>query len=168
VIQAQLDHDLLFRALAPELRMYLARYVGSDAVAEDLVQDLFLAMWARRATMRIEGSMRAYLFTAARNRALNHLKHERIVDRFRLALIEQLEESDPSTPGEADILATLEIQRAIETLPPRFRQMFTMSRIQDMSYRQIAMSLRLSIKTVEAQMGRARKALRAHQPAFVA
>ena len=82
---------MLFRTFGPELRLFLARYVGSPAVAEDLVQDLFLAIWDRRDTVRVRGSVRTYLFAAARNRALNHLKRERIADNFRLGLTGRLD-----------------------------------------------------------------------------
>ncbi|MGI8484677.1 MAG: RNA polymerase sigma-70 factor [Thermomicrobiales bacterium] len=155
-------HEALFRSFAPALYSFLLRYVGSRAIAEDLVQDLFLAIWDHHATMRIEGSVRTYLFTAARNRALNYLKHERVAERFRSILLEKSDESDPSAPGESDFLAALEMQDAIEKLPPRCQLIFTMSRQQDMSYNQIATALGISVKTVEVQMGRALRSLRAH------
>jgi RNA polymerase sigma-70 factor (ECF subfamily) len=154
-------HEALFRTFAPGLNAFLTRYVQCPAIAEDLVQDLFLAIWDNRARMCIDGSIRTYLFAAARNRALNHLKHERVVDRFRTALLEWGDPSDPSAPGESDFLATLEIQKAIDRLPGRCRLIFTMSRQDDMTYGQIASALGISIKTVEVQMGRALRKLRA-------
>jgi RNA polymerase sigma-19 factor, ECF subfamily len=156
-------HDALFRAYAPGLFAFVARYVGSPAIAEDLVQDLFFALWARRDTMRIQGSVRTYLFTAARNRALNHLKRERVADRFRASLRVGAEPSDPSAPGESGVLAAMQIQRAIDALPPRCRLIFSLCRQRDMPHTQIAMLLGISVKTVEVQMGRALKSLRAHQ-----
>jgi RNA polymerase sigma-19 factor, ECF subfamily len=162
----QSTHDGLFRALAPALYAFLARYVDSAAVAEELVQDLFLAIWVHRATMQIEGSIRTYLFAAARNRALNYLKHERVGDRFRVALQDRLDASDPSAPGEADCLAALEVQRAMDRLPPRCRLIFSMSRQQGLTYNEIAAVLGISVKTVEVQMGRALKSLRAHRREF--
>lgn len=163
MFQAQLDHAVLFRTFGPELRLFLARYVGSPAVAEDLVQDLFLAIWDRRATVRVRGSMRTYLFTAARNRALNHIKRERIADRFRHDLIDRLDERDPSVPGETDLLAAFELQRVLSTLPPRCRRIFALNQWRGMSYNQIALAFGLSVKTVEVEMGRALKELRAWQ-----
>ncbi len=63
--------------------------------------------------------------------------------------------------GEDALLELLDLQDAIERLPARCRLIFTLSRQQDMSYGEIARSLGLSVKTVEVQMGRALKALRA-------
>lgn len=160
-------YDALFRAFAPPLSAFLARYVESPATAEDLVQDLFCSLWAERARTRIDGSMRTYLFTAARNRALNHLKHQRVADRYRLAAGRSADTSDPSAPGESALLTSIEAQRAIDTLPPRCRRIFSLCRQQHLSHRQIATLLGISVKTVEVQMGRALKSLRAqHRDSF--
>jgi RNA polymerase sigma-70 factor (ECF subfamily) len=161
------EYDALFRAYAPGLAAFLARYVGSPATAEDLVQDLFCTLWAERAWTHIEGSVRTYLFTAARNRALNHLKHQRVADRYRLAVGQSSDPSDPSAPGESALLASIEAQRAIDALPPRCRRIFSLCRQQQLSHRQIASLLGISVKTVEVQMGRALKSLRAqHRDSF--
>jgi RNA polymerase sigma-70 factor, ECF subfamily len=150
-------HEALFRTFAPSLSAFLARYVGSQAVAEDLVQDLFLAIWADRERLRVAGSVRTYLFTAARNRALNYLKRERLAGRFRA---EWMDTADPSAPGESDLLTALAIQRALDALPPRRRRIFALRRIADLSHTQIATRLGISVKTVEVQMGRAIKSLK--------
>jgi RNA polymerase sigma-70 factor (ECF subfamily) len=66
--------EALFRALAPGLCALITRYVQSRAVAEELVQELFLDLWLRRAQLQIDQALTAYLMTAARHRALNWLK----------------------------------------------------------------------------------------------
>ena len=150
--------EALFRALAPGLCALVTRYVGTRAVAEEIVQDLFLELWTRRAELSIDQSIAAYLFTAARNRALNHRKRERrIID---LAPSERPGDVDPTARGEAELLDALELQDAIAQLPARCRLIFTLNRHQDLSYTEIASSLGLSVKTVETQMGRALRALR--------
>lgn len=151
--------EALFRAFAPGLCALAARYVGSRAVAEELVQDLFLDLWTRRAHLVVERSVVSYLQTAMRNRALNHLRHER---RVVAPLPDETrpDAPDAAAPGESELLDALELQDAIEHLPARCRLIFTLSRQQDMSYGEIASSLGLSIKTVETQMGRALRSLR--------
>ncbi|HEY8484358.1 MAG TPA: RNA polymerase sigma-70 factor [Longimicrobiales bacterium] len=156
--------EALFRTFAPWLCTFVARYVGSRAAAEDLVQDLFLALWKNRSELRIERSVSTYLFNAAKNRALNYLRNEQTREWFRAALLER---SDlPSTIDESEILELLDVQKAIEDLPPRCRLIFTLNRQQGLTYDEIADSLGLSIKTVETQMGRALKALRAKLLSF--
>jgi RNA polymerase sigma-70 factor, ECF subfamily len=163
-------YDALFRAFAPRLSAFVARYVESPATAEDLVQDLFCSLWAQRARTRIEGSMRTYLFTAARNRALNHLKHQRVAARYQRAVGQDWDASepcDPSAPGEAVLLASIEAERAIDALPPRCRRIFSLCRQQHLSHHEIATLLGISVNTVEVQMGRALKRLRAqHRDSF--
>jgi RNA polymerase sigma-70 factor (ECF subfamily) len=151
--------EALFRAFAPGLCALATRYVASRAVAEELVQDLFLDLWTRRTHLVVDRSVASYLQTAMRHRALNHLRHERRVVA-PLPDGERVDEPDATAPGESELLDALELQDAIEHLPARCRLIFTLSRQQDMSYGEIAASLGLSIKTVETQMGRALRALR--------
>jgi RNA polymerase sigma-70 factor, ECF subfamily len=151
--------EALFRTFAPSLCAFLTRYVRSRVVAEDLVQDLFLTLWKSRSELRIERAVMPYLFSAAKKRALNYLRHEQVRERFRTALLDRPEIS--STAGEGEKLELLDVQKAIEELPPRCHLIFTLNRRQGLTYSEIAESLGLSIKTVETQMGRALKALRA-------
>jgi RNA polymerase sigma-70 factor, ECF subfamily len=148
--------ESLFRAFAPGLCAFVARYVGSRAVGEELVQDLFLRVWQKRAELSVEQGVATYLYTAARNRAINYLRHEARA-AGSTAVIGHI---DASQPSEGELLELLDLHDAIERLPARCRLIFTLSRQHDMTYAEIARSLGLSVKTVEVQMGRALKALR--------
>ena len=151
--------ESLFRAFAPGLCAFVARYVGSRAVGEELVQDLFLKLWQKRAELAVEQGVTTYLFTAARNRAINYLRHEAVAARAAAGVVGRID--DASQPREAELLEMLDLQDAVDRLPARCRLIFTLSRQHDMTYAEIARSLGLSVKTVEVQMGRALKALRA-------
>ena len=152
--------EALFRAYAPGLCAFVARFTGSRTAAEDIVQELFLAIWRNRERIEIQTSFSSYLHTSARNRALDWLAHEDTVRRHRDSVIGSITERDLSAPTESQLLAMLDLQEAIERLPPRCRLIFTLSRQHDLSHAEIARSLGLSIKTVEVQIGRALKALR--------
>jgi RNA polymerase sigma-70 factor (ECF subfamily) len=152
--------EALFRALAPGLCVLVTRYVKSRTVAEEIVQDLFLEMWTRRTQLTVEQSLTSYLFAAARNRALNQIRRDRLASRWQRDVRQFPDPIDSSSPAESELLDALELQDAIEQLPARCRLIFTLNRQQDMTYAEIAKSLGLSIKTVETQMGRALKALR--------
>ena len=73
--------DAVFRAHYATLVGVAERIVGERAVAEELAQDVMLELWRRHETLHVDESLRAYLVRAARNRALNHLRHERMVVR---------------------------------------------------------------------------------------
>src|SRR4051812_22611481 len=72
----------LFRAMHAPLCEVVDSYVGSQAIAEEIVQDLFLLLWVKRNEFPAASSLRAYLFTSARNRALHHLRHRAVTRRW--------------------------------------------------------------------------------------
>ena len=74
--------EALYRAYRTPLWRFAYSYVRSPEVAEELVQDVFLALWRNRAEAGTRGSIRTWLYAAIRNQALNHLRHERIVTRL--------------------------------------------------------------------------------------
>lgn len=152
--------ETVFKTYYPRLCRFLLRMVGSREVAEDLVQDLFLTIWTNRREWRPQASLKAYLYRAARNQAINYLKHQRVVRdweeeaRDHLGLASLLNEDFQSKQLEAAV------QKAIESLPERCRLIFELHRHDGLKYAEIAQVLDLSVKTVETQMGRALKALR--------
>lgn len=150
--------EALFEAYAPGLCAYLARYVRSQEVAEDLVQDIFLRLWGQRDEIQVSGSISGYLFLAAKHRALDQIRHGKVVDRF--AALHAARSEDSLESSETALLTLLEVSEAITQLPARRRLIFNLSREQGMTHGEIAESLGLSIKTVEAQIGLALKALR--------
>lgn len=159
----------VFRAHYAPLCTYVDRLVGSPAAAEDVVQDLFVSVWDRRAEWRARGaSLAPVLYISARNRAFNVLKRRRIEDRSQQVLVH---DERPSA-GADETLRWDEmksaIDRAVDSLPEQCRLIFTLSRRDGLTYGQIARTLELSVKTVETQMGRALKALRTRLGAHLA
>jgi RNA polymerase sigma-70 factor, ECF subfamily len=154
--------DALFRAFYPRLCGYVVRFTRSSEIAEELVQEIFASVWQRRSTLDPKGSLDQYLFRAARNRALKYLRQQSVRNRLRDE-IEPRCGDRPPTPEEEfryDEIAAA-AQRAIDGLPERCRHIFLLSREGALSYSEIAELLEISVKTVETQMGRALKAVRA-------
>lgn len=140
---------------------FAARYVRSQAAGEEIVQDLFLKLWVGRDQLPEVDSAKAYLYRAARNAALNHLRRERMERQW--AESSAREESTfvaPAPDGAEEEELAAAVRAAIDALPKRCRLIFTMSRDDHLTYAEIAETLGLSLKTVETQMGRALKALR--------
>ena len=153
--------EALFRAYAPGLCAFVSGYTRSRTAAEDIVQELFLAIWRTRERIEIQTSFSSYLHAAARNRALDWRAREQTARQHRDSVIGSISERDLNAPTDSQLLAMLDLRDAIERLPPRCRLIFTLSRQHDLSHAEIARSLGLSIKTVEVQVGRALKVLRA-------
>src|SRR5205085_1969615 len=133
----------LFKRLHAPLCEVVDSYVGSQAVAEELVQDLFLTIWLRRAELDVP-SLRGYLFAAARNRALHHLRRQSLARQFR-ALAAQLPElnamSTASPVADADLMREeqrVAVRQAIDALPPRSRLALVLHLDHEMTQPQVA------------------------------
>lgn len=152
--------DTLFRQYYAPLVGFTESLLRSRAEAEEIVQDVMLEVWRRRASLELDVTWRAYLFRAARNRALNALRHTRVAQRAE-PFVRGAEAVDATTPGDIE---AGELDAAFRTvlggLPEPVREVFLLSRRDHLKYGEIAATLGISIKTVEARMGRALKELR--------
>jgi RNA polymerase sigma-70 factor (ECF subfamily) len=152
--------DAIFRAWYGPLVGTAERMLRDRAVAEELVQDVMLELWRRRETLAADGSAQAYLFQATRNRVLNHLRHRKIEQRSEPEIIADSSPSPPADAAVAEGELDVAVQRAVQSLPDRCREVFELSRVHGLKYAEIARQLGISVKTVEAQMGKALRTLR--------
>jgi RNA polymerase sigma-70 factor, ECF subfamily len=165
--------EKLYRTHYSDLCDFIRRYVGSPAICEELVQDLFLSVWNMRETWNPNGSPRAYLFKGAKNRALDYLKHLEVERRYlndqKIEIDNNLlsSKSNPE-PGlfreveQPDQELADKIDEAIHRLPEQGKIIFNLSRDDGLTYREIADVLDISVKTVETQMGRSLNKLRCY------
>jgi RNA polymerase sigma-70 factor (ECF subfamily) len=159
--------EALFRQEYEPLCRFAERYLGDRAASEDLVQDLFLALWARRGRIELRVGLRAYLFASVRNRALNVRKHqllERDWERDEGAPEVRMLHRAPHRPDE--LLEERErdacLRAAIARLPERRRLVMQLRWQEQLGYAEIAAILGISVKGVEIQLARGLRALRAH------
>ena len=153
--------ETLFRSSYLSLVRYAGTIIKENDTAEEIVQDLFVRIWQEREKIKIESSLNGYLFRAVHNRCLHHIEHMKVVERHAREVI-SAEETTSETPS--DILQFKELQskiaEIIEKLPERCGRIFCMNRFEGLKYAEIAEKLSLSVKTVEANMGRALKEFR--------
>ena len=153
--------EQLFMQHYTALVMYAHKWLRSQEEAEDVVQEVFGGVCKNRESLNPEGNLKAYLYTATFNRCVSRRRKGRLptvaIDAFREAPIG--EENDI----EADI-NTAELRSAIYEeigkLPDKCREVFLLSRKEEMSYKEIASHLNLSVKTVENHIGNALKRIR--------
>lgn len=133
-------------------------YMTNDLNAsEELTLDIFTYLWDNRETFEIKLSIKAYLFQAARNRAINWIKQQQAT--VSIDDVDPAELTTDTSALETEELYQL-IRAAVLNLPERCREVFTLSRDQSMTNREIADHLGISVKTVEAQITIALKRIR--------
>ena len=135
-------------------------FVGDRQAAEDIVQDLFVTLWIKRKQLAITASTRSYLYRAVRNRCLNYLRDAGPVQDdeydFEQHPLEAIDEDRDVSMKHLHALAL----EAINELPGRCREIFSLSRNTQLTNREIANKLGLSEKTIENQITIALRKLR--------
>ena len=153
--------EKLFHRFSPGMCSYAEKLTRQEVVAEEVVQDVFYNIWKNREVFKVTSSLKAYLYRSVFNNSMMHLrknKHELAIDENKL--FEPVDYSpDPEEELIADEANELIIQ-TLENLPERTREIFHLSRFEGLKYKEIASQLAISIKTVEANMGKALKALK--------
>ena len=157
-----LEFEQLFRAYHARLCGFAFGYTRDREAAEEVVQDVFLAIWDKRGKLEIETSQRAYLFRAVRNRALNRSARARTEEQWMELNVSSdvVPASDYSDVGDR-------VRAAVASLPPACRSALTLRWQEEMSYAEIAETLGVSDKTVENNLARARALMREKLPDLI-
>jgi len=130
-------------------------------LAKEIVHEAFLKLWEKRDELDTSKSVKSYLYTTVYNRSLNYIRDNKKFDKTE-GKTELLERSEDWDQTNQMIAAEIEVKIAqtLDSLPEKCRQIFVMSRYEELKYREIADKLDISVKTVETQMSKALKALR--------
>ena len=152
--------ELLMRQYAAKLEDYAYLLLQTDDLARDVVQDVFVSLWDNRAQLEIRGSIASYLYRAVRYRAISVARHEKAQARAEDAVRAAYVSAPPiaNNAGEAAI-DELEfwncVDAALNSLPPRCREIYLLHRDQELSYEQISDLLGISNATIRNQVARA-------------
>ncbi|MEM1128472.1 MAG: RNA polymerase sigma-70 factor [Bacteroidota bacterium] len=162
--------EVVFRTLRRPLLRYVRTLVFQADLAHDLVQDVFVDLWAARHRLDPSRSLKAYLYSMTRNRALRHLRDERLhaskEDDIRMEL-----RATSSAPARADevVDATAlasQVQRWVTDLPNRQREALLLSRYHHLSHREIGALMGISPRTVNNHLVRALETLQQRMSLF--
>ncbi|WP_163717669.1 RNA polymerase sigma-70 factor [Mangrovibacterium lignilyticum] len=151
----------LFDTYFPDLCNFLLIYLRNRAFAEEVALEIFTVLWEKRGQIEIRSSVKAYLFTAAKNRAIS------IFRRTKQHIFTSLEIEDQAALADSDSQVFLEnkelrqiIEEAVAALPEQSRKIYQMAWEENLSHKEIAQQLGLSPKTVENHVGIALRKLR--------
>lgn len=140
----------LYAAYKDRLIYYAISFLKSSSYAEDLYQDTFAAIWQGRKFINPDSSFSGYLYTIIRNRILNHLRDIETHESFKDVILKNAIDSDENTQDtvfENDMKDI--INQSLSSLTPRQREIFELSRVEQLSYKEIASRLNISVNTVQ-------------------
>ncbi|MCC6413301.1 MAG: RNA polymerase sigma-70 factor [Saprospiraceae bacterium] len=139
------------------------RLIKDEDTCKDIAQEVFVELWNKRESLEVHTSLRAYLRRAVVNRALNFIKtSKRTVFEDDLQSWEGSGEEPDEVAEIHDRAESMEnaLRQAIDALPDKCRLVFSLSRFESMSHKEIAEKLGISVKTIENQITKAMKLLR--------
>ena len=154
--------EAMFRAYYDPLCRSVAAYLGSRDAAEDAVQGVFARIWEDRARWAVS-DLRHYLYAAVRRRSISQVRRIAVRRRAAPLLIFAETRGASEAPPDAQFDAAelwRRLQRVLNTLPPRTRAAFVLSRGEGLSYHEVAARMAISPKTVGVHIGRALAVLR--------
>jgi RNA polymerase sigma-70 factor (ECF subfamily) len=151
----------LFRSHFKGLTHFAVTYVKDGEAAREIVQEAFINLWEKRTGIDLSKPVKSYLTTSVRNRCLNYLRDNKKFSSDLLA-IEHASVNDYYEQSDKLVEAEIrdKIAGSIGELPEKCREIFVLSRSENMKYQEIADRLQISVKTVEAQMSKALQHLR--------
>jgi RNA polymerase sigma-70 factor, ECF subfamily len=150
--------ELVFKYYYSGLVFYCDRFLKDRILAEDIVQTVFMELWEKRRALEIR-SFRSYLLHCVKNRCIDYLRTQAVKNKYIGFKLETNQFEIPENFWTKHELEEL-IQNAIAKLSPRCKEVFLMSRMENMKNAEIADKLHLSGRTVETQITHALKHLR--------
>ena len=155
------SYEELFRNWYAPLCKMIFRILKDKELTEDTVQEVFVKLWEKRKDLKIEISLKSYLYRAAINAAYNHLEKNKRYSKLTLEDVGAAKSAYNNTEADLDAkeLET-KIKETLALLPEACREVFILSRFEELSYKEIAETLGISVKTVENQVGKALRIFR--------
>ena len=157
-IRLEESYKLCFDQYFEKLYGYAFTILKDNAEAKDIVQSAFVKLWEKRNEVNWPASVQSYLYTTVYRLSLNTIRNHKIREEHHRKIIPMYKGEQRNIAEEKE--KSVRIQKAIDELPPRCKEVFCKSRMEGKKYAVIAVELDISVKTVEVQIGKALKFLR--------
>jgi RNA polymerase sigma-70 factor (ECF subfamily) len=131
--------------------------------AEDIVQDVFVKIWYKEDMLQENNNVKSYIYTMVRNKALEIVRRDNIGAKVTKEILNLHTQTNEQEIDEAEIENFQLLDKvyvSIRQLPPKCGEVFTLSKVNGLTYSQIAGQLDISVKTVENHIGKALRLLR--------
>lgn len=159
------SYSILFHKYYKDLVLYAGNIIRSKSTCEDIIQNIFLKLWDDRNDLAIDTSLKSYLLTAVRNSCLDELRHQKVVNTYEADIQNQIHEYEiENYILYSDLYGQL--LNAVEQLPEKHREVFKLSRFDNLKHKEIAQKLDVSERTVEERIKKALIQLRINLKEF--
>ena len=133
-----------------QLRYYCKKYLNDETEAEDVVQDIYIHLWETRNTLNITSSFSGYIYATAHNRILKMLRQIDVHLRYAQHILMNAKEGTSETEDSIiDNDYAVLLNKMIERLSPKQKEVFLLSRIEGLTYKEIAERLQISVPAVQ-------------------
>jgi RNA polymerase sigma-70 factor (family 1) len=153
--------EQLYLIYSPKIYKKILQLVKQVAVAEEILQDVFVKIWEKRETLDNEKSFKSFLYTIAKNLVID-LFRRAALDRQMLQnfIIENTELYYPFDNTDLNAESKAIIQKALDTLPPQRKKVYTLIKLEGKSYDEVAELLNISTSTINDHVVKATKAIK--------
>ncbi len=169
-MSANADFETIYVRYYARMKRFAVQYVLREEDAENLVQDVFTELWERFPTLSSHDNLFAYLVLAIKNRCIDFLRRQTVMQKAADAVRQEYELEWRANHDALLAMGTIQLseteldgllQRALDKLPERCREIFVKSKIEGIKQKDIAAALGISVNTVENQVAIAYRKLRA-------
>lgn len=157
--KVDLKFEELFRTYFTSLCYFAQKYIPDLDSSKEIVHNIFISIWEKREEFDFEKPAKSYLFTAVYNRCMNYIRDQKkFIDSESSEVMLEKESINDDHLEAAELESR--IWNVIDDLPEKCREVFILNRFEGKKYAEIADQLKISVKTVEAQMSKALRVLR--------
>lgn len=151
----------MFLLYFDKLYYFAKSYLEDDQEAKEITQNVFFKFWQKRASLKIDSNLNAYLFKMIKNDCLDYFKHQKVKENYQNNIQNQRASLNHASLQDHPSLKLIEteleerVNQILDQLPPRCKQIFIKSRFEGLRYKEIAHEMDISVKTVENQISKA-------------
>jgi RNA polymerase sigma-70 factor (ECF subfamily) len=153
----------IYETFCDPLYRFAYSYLKESFETEEIIQDVFLKVWEKRAEVDVQKSFKSYLYRITVNKVFNELKHRIVRQKYEQQAMRNDQYTDETPESSIQFHELNEkLEKLLDELPAQQRTIFVMSRWKGLSNAEIAEQLNLSIRTVENQIYRATRFIKLH------
>ncbi len=152
------NFEEVFKTYFGPLCNYVNSYIKDWESSREIVQGTFMKVWENRDTININTSAKSYLYSAVRNRMIDMIRSNKKLDEYKNAA--NVDEIEENLDHMNSFVVREEILRSMDKLKPKMRKIFSLSKVEGLTYNEIAAYLNISKRAVEDNVAKALKLLK--------